>query len=200
MTTFEIIVTCISVLATLGIFSALYAIGMKIGNLESDEKNNKETLERLPCDRHDETIRELCYDLIEIKTFIGKKSKKKEFVWGRKHSPTELNENGEMLFKEIKGGEFLSLNRDFLIAKLSDKRPKTALDVENSAYTVLLENSGNDFFNGIKDWIYNRPAMKITYDNEPKDYIVTLDDVCYVFSLPLRNMYLELHPELIPKQ
>lgn len=200
MTTFEIIVTCISVLATLGIFSALYAIGRKIGNLESDEKNNKETLERLPCDRHDETIRELCYDLIGIKTFIGKKSKKKEFVWGRKHSPTELNENGEMLFKEIKGGEFLSLNRDFLIAKLSDKRPKTALDVENSAYTVLLENSGNDFFNGIKDWIYNRPAMKITYDNEPKDYIVTLDDVCYVFSLPLRNMYLELHPELIPKQ
>ena len=78
--------------------------------------------------------------------------------------------------------------------------PTTALDVENSAYTVLLENSGNDFFNGIKDWIYNRPAMKITYDNEPKDYIVTLDDVCYVFSLPLRNMYLELHPELIPKQ
>ena len=114
MTTFEIIVTCISVLATLGIFSALYAIGRKIGNLESDEKNNKETLERLPCDRHDETIRELCYDLIEIKTFIGKKSKKKEFVWGRKHSPTELNENGEMLFKEIKGGEFFELHPELI--------------------------------------------------------------------------------------
>ena len=77
MTTFEIIVTCISVLATLGIFSALYAIGRKIGNLESDEKNNKETLERLPCDRHDETIRELCYDLIESRRSLAKRAKRR---------------------------------------------------------------------------------------------------------------------------
>ena len=30
-----------------------------------------------------------------------------------------------------------------------------------------------------------------------RDYIVTMNDVCFVLSLPLRDMYLELHPELL---
>lgn len=77
-----------------------------------------------------------------------------------------------------------------------EKTPKTALDAEESALEVLFAHLDDDMFNGMKKWVYNSPSRKVEIDGEEKDYSVTINDVCFVLSLPLRDMYLELHPDL----
>ena len=92
--------------------------------------------------------------------------------------------------------EFLDKNKDILIQGIDNKTPKTALDVEESALEVLFSLTDNDMFIKIKNWIYNSPTRKLLIDGVEKDYAITMNDVCFVLSLPLRNMYLDLHPEL----
>ena len=101
------------------------------------------------------------------------------------------------LFDDVSGSEFLDANREVLIACIDGKTPKTALDVEESALEVLYEHLDDDMFNGLKKWVYNSPSRKLVIEGVERDYTVTMNDVCFVLSLPLRDMYLELHPELL---
>lgn len=51
-------------------------------------------------------------------------------------------------------------------------------------------------FIGMINWVYNSSPRKIILDGVEKDYSNSMNDVCFVLSLPLRNMYLDLYPEL----
>ena len=54
-------------------------------------------------------------------------------------------------------------------------------------------------FNGFKDFIYNSPSYMIKDANgEKRRYDLSIPDICFVLSLPLRDMYLEAHPEITP--
>jgi hypothetical protein len=200
MTIFEIIITAISSLATIGVFTALYRIGKKIGHFEESAKNLNNSIEKLPCGQRATEMQNIHDDVLAIKTFLATKHKNTEAVWGLKHSPTTLNENGEKLFNSINGKDFLEKNKDFLLKKLSEKNPKTALDVETESHSILIENTDNDIFNGLKNWVYNSPTMSIKDKDEIKEYTITLYDVCYVLSIPLRDMYLQLHPEILQSE
>ena len=71
-------------------------------------------------------------------------------------------------------------------------KPKTELDVENASNFACSAFTDNDIFNNIKDFVYNAPYLNIVDENgENKSYDITLGDVCYILSLPLRDMYLE---------
>ena len=75
--------------------------------------------------------------------------------------------------------------------------PKTPLEVDNNAYYVCGAYTNEDIFNGLKNFLYNAPAYRIKDENGVEcDYDLSLSDVCFVLSLPLRDMYLEAHPEL----
>ena len=113
-----------------------------------------------------------------------------------KKSPRKLNDAGERLFEDISGKEFLEANKEFLLNEIEQKLPKTALDVETTASEVLFENLQNDIFNRMKNWVYNSPMRTLTINGEEKDYAVTIGDVCFVLSIPLRDMYLQNHPEI----
>ena len=114
-----------------------------------------------------------------------------------KQSPRQLNTYGKSLFDDCEGALFLEENKDFLLAEIEKRQPKTALDVEVLANEVLMLNLGMDIFNGLKNWVYNSPTRKLkTPEGEEVDHIVSMGDVCIVLSLPLRDMYLESHPEL----
>lgn len=119
------------------------------------------------------------------------KNPKSAISFSTKASPRKLNAEGEKLFEDIKGREFLDTNADFLLNCIKDKTPKTPLDVETVAVEVLVENLNNDMFNDVKNWVYNSPMRKIEISGELQDYEVTMNDVCFVLSLPLRDMYLD---------
>ena len=53
--------------------------------------------------------------------------------------------------------------------------------------TALLYYTTTDAFNHIKDIVYDLPEM----DTPEGKYELTLNDVCFVLSIPLRDMYIK---------
>lgn len=137
-------------------------------------------------------------DIISIKSVLMMKYKNAADVFSIKKSPRRLNENGERIFADIHGKDFLENNKHFLFSKIDELNPKTALDVENAANFVCTANIDNAIFNGMKNFVYNSPTYLLK-DNDGKErqYDIALSDICFVLSLPLRDMYLIEHPEIL---
>lgn len=131
-------------------------------------------------------------NLSDVQLFITSRFPSALGTFASKNSPLKLNENGEKLLKECGGMAFIEANQVLLLNKIQERQPKTALDVETWAKEVLLSLTNNDIFNTLKVWVYNSPSWKI----DGKDYTITLGDVCFVLSIPLRDKYLSLHPEI----
>ena len=124
--------------------------------------------------------------------------KKSGLAFSAKHSPRQLNGNGIELLNDCGGKGFLETNMDFFIGKMEKLQPKTALDVEDMALAVLQTHTNEDMFIPLKSWVYNAPSREIKNPNgSTRIQDVDLDDVIFVLSLPLRDKYLELHPEII---
>lgn len=118
--------------------------------------------------------------------------------YSEKHSPRKLNQNGVILYADIKGDDFLRNNFKFFASKIDKLSPKTALDVENYALSILRASLDMDIFIPLKSWVYNEPTRTIKRADEIEYTTnVSMDDVLFVLSLPLRDKYLELHPEII---
>lgn len=118
-------------------------------------------------------------------------------TYSEKHSPRRLNANGDALLADINGLEFLQANKSTLLDDIEKFVPKTSLDVENVALSVLRLRMSDDIFNEIKSWVYNAPARNIVgKDGKQKMTEVSLEDVLFVLSLPLRDMFLAEHPEI----
>ena len=92
------------------------------------------------------------------------------------------------------GKEFLEKNKALLFAYVDKNKPKTAYDVEGLCYLACLMNVNNDAFIEIKSFLYNYPTITLP---DGKEHEVTMDEACSVLSLPLRDMYLEEHPEIV---
>lgn len=152
----------------------------KIDELSSDIKQMKQDFD---------SIKE---DITAIKAVLIQKFPNSANVFSMKKSPRRLNELGEKIFSQIHGMEFLNEHKSFFFSKIESMNPKTELDVENAANFACSGFTDNDIFNGIKDFVYNAPSITITGENgENKSYDITLGDICYILSLPLRDMYLE---------
>ena len=166
-------------------------------------KKTEERVNNLPCKQHEsqyeklsEKIDNLRTDINAVMVYLNAKGGKAASMFSVKHSPRRLNEDGEKLYEEFAGEAFLKNNKKMLLDAIAAKNPKTALDVEMAASEVLFENLHNDIFNGLENWVYNCPTRKIKVNGQEQDYNVTMNDVCFILSLPLRDMYLETHPEV----
>ena len=156
----------------------------------------EETVEELPCEKHEEIHKGIKEELIAIRTFLVTKFPINEDALSRKNSPRRLNEDGLKLFHDIKGEELLNQNKEHFFEFIDRNNPKTPFDVEIHAVSAILVHLDDDMFISIKNWVYNSPTRKIMVDGIEKDYAITMNEVCFVLSLPLRDMYLDLHPEL----
>lgn len=106
------------------------------------------------------------------------------------NSPRVLNENGKKVFEEINGGKILEKNKDRLMNKITERKPRNAFDVESFSYLSLLEDSiDEEYFDSVKLYIYNNPVVN--------GIDIDLGIVCTIMSITLRDMYLKAHPEII---
>lgn len=152
----------------------------------------------LPCKMHEEQYGQIKDELLQIKIFLMARNPKTATMFSVKMSPRRLNEAGYRMFEDFKGMEFLQANQKIFLDAIDEKKPKTPLDVEVAAHEVLIENMNSDAFNVLKNWVYNSPTQKIKMaDGSESDYTITMGDVCFILSLPLRDKYLELHPQLV---
>ena len=171
----------------------------RLGNMETDVSSLKSDVAGLKSDvsKLNDNMAEIKEDMAAVKTVLMQKFPNVISIMAMKKSPRKLNETGEWVFKQVGGEKFLTDNKDFFFRKIDSMKPKTAFDVEQAANFACAGYTDNDIFNDIKLYVYNAPAIKIKdSDGKERDYEVTLGDVCYALSLPLRDMYLEEHPEI----
>lgn len=206
----------VGVLVFSAIISGIVWITIWAVKLSLKHKNISEKLDSLPCnhhsikiDRHDEQFADYRatvsrmegqLDLL-VKTLIPNQKRRIEKAasyFSSKRSPRQINQSGIDLLKDSGADRFLEENIGLFIKKMEAFQPKTAYDVEDLASTVLLAESNEDIFVPLKSWLYNAPSRLMTDENgtsKMKD--LNLEDVIFVMSLPLRDRYLELHPEII---
>lgn len=119
-------------------------------------------------------------------------------IMSEKHSPRVLNKNGLGIFNEINGQQLLDDNKNLFFEAIDNFAPKTALDVEAFCFAALRLKSNEDCFNAIKIWVYNAPSRDIIgEDGTPKKKDISFDTVLFILSIPLRDMYLKEHPEIL---
>lgn len=150
----------------------------------------------LPCIAHEQTSQKILDKLITITTYLITKDSKASAIFSQKASPRRLNPYGEKLLNDCGGQAFLAQHKDELLTIIAAKDPQTALDVENLAIEVLISQLDSNIFNDLKQWVYNSPSLKIEVQGQEQEYAVSMNDICFVLSLPLRDMYLETHPDL----
>ena len=159
-------------------------------------KTAEKRIAELPCAARGEQYNQIKEDLLQIKMFLMAKNPKTATIFSVKNSPRALNEEGLKLLEEIHGNEFLAANSALFINAIQAKNPQTALDVEVYAHDVLIESLNLGIFNELKHWVYNSPTRSININGNIEDYSVTLGDICFILSLPLRDKYLAQHPEI----
>ncbi|OAV67088.1 hypothetical protein Barb6XT_01639 [Bacteroidales bacterium Barb6XT] len=153
----------------------------KIGFLENKIGHLENTISRLPCASHSK-------DLVKIKSILIQKCPTAATILSLKASPRQLNELGLKLFNDIDGNGFLQENKDDLFKFITESKPLTKLDIEQTANDACLSLTTTPAFNKLKDYVYETSPLK-TADGEKYD--IALSDICFVLSLPLRDMYLQ---------
>ena len=98
-------------------------------------------------------VKDLTKDVISIKSFLSTKYKEDIDLVSLKNSPTKLSDLGNQILEEINGNNFINDNKEWLISRLEEEKPRTALDVENSAFIVFVNFCNNEKFDGIKNFI-----------------------------------------------
>lgn len=109
-------------------------------------------------------------------------------TFAKSNSPLQLNQNAVKLMSDSRADIILDEHKDDLITKIQELRPATAYDVEQHAYRVLIMSSDEQWFIPLKDYIFNHPIFQ--------GQSINVDVICFIMSLPLRNYYLETHPEI----
>lgn len=89
---------------------------------------------------------------------------------------------------------FLAKNKERLFEYITGNKPLKALDVEQLSYAALMYYTGTEMFNEIKDYVYNAPSMTI---EDGERYDIALNDICFVLSIPLRDMYILENPSIV---
>ena len=183
------------------IFSKIFGMGRFSRRIEELENRTCNAA----CDLHDRDIevikgelKSVNENLIKVTSLLLLKHKEAGNLFSVKNSPRQLNDMGKQVLADIKGMDFLQTNQDFLFVGIDGYQPKTALDVENAAHAVCAVSTNNEMFNAIKNFVYNSPSYKLK-DAEGRErlYDLAMSDVCFILSLPLRDMYLKAHPEIV---
>jgi hypothetical protein len=169
-------------------------------------KHIEEKLNDLPCKEHtkelfnlqirySEKFNKLHTDIAELKVSVNVLQGIVESTI--KKSPLQLSEIGLKIYKDVDGEQFLNQYADMFIEKIEEIKPKTAYDLEQTALYILNELKNNDIFIPIKNILYNYPAVETTIKGVKKP--LNIGDICFILHVPLRDRYLELHPELLPE-
>lgn len=178
----------VSVATTVAVYA--HKSGKTENRIEQTEKDVKE-IKQEKAENSNRFLAIEC-DILEIQTFLKTTIESAKDIL-QKHSPYTLNPLGEKIYKDMDGASFIAKNKEVLFAKIDKKNPKTAYDVEKTAYFVCVSSSDEDYFIPIKNFVYNYPSQTKP-DGTSKD--VTLLEACQVLAIPLRDEYIKTHPNL----
>lgn len=142
-------------------------------------------------------VAELKNDVFSIKKFLSIKYEDALTFFSLKNSPMSLSDFGKFILQEIDGIGLIQRNKEILFSTIDNNKPRTALDVESSALMACISFCDNEEFDRIKNFIYNSPEYDVKDKNgDNKKCNLRLVDVCFILSIPLRDLYLSQHPKI----
>lgn len=108
--------------------------------------------------------------------------------WASSNSPFQLNEMGISLSKNSGIGTVIEENAKELVTTMHQKELVTGYDVEQCALHTLQDyvNDHPKYITKIKEYVFNNPVLN--------DKQVGLQDIFFVGSILLRDVYLEKYP------
>jgi hypothetical protein len=192
------------------ILTGVCFISVKITTLVNRSNAFYEKVNELPCEErrfvnesNHNTLKDkfsnISEEITAIRVFLQVKHETVD-LFSAKHSPRVLNNFGEKIFSEIKGNDFLEKNKELLFSLIHEQSPKTALDVEYYANYILIRLVNEEIFNWFKDFVYLSNTIDIVKENKTTQHNLSLTDICFILSIPLRDLYLAEYPEIIPEQ
>ena len=165
-------------------------------------KKTEEKINNAPCYKCEDfynNVSELKENVRDIKEYIFKKDPKSAIGMFVKFSPLKLTEKGQLLLEKSGGQQCIDKNVDYFIDEISKLNPMVALDVENNALSVLHSNANKEFFNEIKNFVYNAPCPYIIKDNNGQKVefteMIDIYIIIRVMSIYLRDKFLVKYPE-----
>jgi hypothetical protein len=171
-------------------------------------KKVEDEVKKIPCNLHERSIQtiqndvsimsDIKFSIRKIEEYIIKQDPASLDSLVRKCSPYKITSFGEVLLENSGAKKCVDDNVNFFILEIQKLEPKVALDVEQNALSVLNENLKHDFFNDIKNYIYNLPNPTEILDkaNNSTKLNIKMESVLMVMSIYLRDKYFELHPEI----
>ena len=102
-------------------------------------------------------------------------------------NPIELNEFAKEVLEKSGAKHFIDSSYDFLSLKIDELKPKSILDIQQLAISVLFDLIDTEGFSIIKDFIYQNPKYK--------GKKIDIPTMIIIMSLYLRDQYFEKHPE-----
>lgn len=189
MNIYSILSLVISALAFVGgVVTFFVSKAYKMGEIS---KRIEQLDNEFSCTKED--VKGLHDGMIKVQTILLMKHKGLEAALSTKMSPRVLNSLGKKLFETMKGQDFLVANKDKLFSIIDKQKPQTAFDVENASRWACMSVIEDPIFNSIKVFVYNCPIQKTA---DGKELEVTIETVCFILSLPLRDMYLNEHKDI----
>ena len=180
-----IIGTAISLIGLLG---GIIGFSVKIGQFTEKFKHTETSYSNLESE-----VRKLSDKIIKIESVLMLRYKGAVDVLSAKNSPRMLTNIGQKVYNDMNGDKFLEAHKELLFSKIAQEQPKTAWDVENAALNACMSLVQDDVANDIKVFVYNYPVQQKEDGNTIE---VSLQDALFVLSLPLRDKYLDNHPEI----
>lgn len=164
-----------------------------INNLPCKEHSDSITLHKEMLDKHTSLLQYNNDMLFPISSWIMKLDSSmidelRNNNFSKKASPRKLNDTGIKLFNAVNGDEFLNTNKQSLFKYIRESKPLVALDVEQAANAACISLVPTPAFNALKDFVYNEPTWTLSKGNK---YDITVNDICFVIGLKLRDMYLD---------
>ena len=103
-------------------------------------------------------------------------------------SPVELSDLAREVLEKSSAKSFVDNDIDFLTLKIDERNPKSSLDIQQLAISVIFELVDTEAFSKIKDFIYQNPK----YKGENIGLLTMIN----IIALYLRDKYFEKHPGL----
>ena len=134
--------------------------------------------------------------LQNLSVWVMKKDKAMIDVLAVGFSPIRLKPPGMALLEVSGGKRCIDDNLDFFMKNLKKRAPMTPFDVQESSRAVVFGNFNLPIFNTVKHFLYFKPEDVELAGEKVEASMFT---VTYVMGVYLRDMYLEKHPEIMPK-
>ena len=166
----------------LGVIGIIY----KLGKYSQDFSHFKDTVKK-----QETLINSAVVDIISLKT-LDKRITRLEDNWDeklknemiQKKSPLSLTPYAERVLQEIKFDRIFLKIKDDLLKELEDCKLRTAYDVQEMARFIVRRKRDDVLFDELKTEVYKSGN--------------NLDEVIAAIFIPLRDYYLERHPEIKP--